>query len=202
MDAIRSEDVRPARGAKTLTAGVANQQPATPQPRATRVLPKRGILEANKDDIFASLAKLEPWAVIIERYAVAKPSFRAFVKRHRAEIDALKARTSELVQDVARRDKAVRIRGYDGMINRIEALIEERGGLEAVDYKGLGQGENYKIREVRRFDAPMVQQWLNLHRQIADELGDIPRAPAFEFTDRRTYILQMVTSGNNDTPLG
>lgn len=158
---------------------------------ANQRLTRQGILEAHRDEVIAAIANNVPWSVIMPRYGVAKPSFAAFVKRHRDEIEALKAKARGRVEDVALKDKEARIRNYDGMIARIEQLIEQRGGLEAVDYKGLGQGENFEIRVVRRFDTGLVSEWRNLHRAIADELGDIPRPSDVTVNiDQRQIVLR------------
>lgn len=146
-------------------------------PAGDQRVTKQGILEQHRDEVIASLANNEPWSVIIPRYGVSKQSFARFVKKHQQEIDALKAEASQRIKDIALREKEARLRNYDRMIRRIDALIEERGGLEAVDVKWVGTGKVGREVEVRKFDAALVAEWRQLHDQIARELGDIPRSP-------------------------
>jgi hypothetical protein len=74
-------------------------------------------------------------------------------------------------------------------------------GLVVRREKALGSGRNMTIVEEYEVDPSIVQLIDRLHNSTADELGQKPKAASVDLSDRRTYVLQVVTSGNG-APLG
>ena len=150
-------------------------------------------------------ADVEAWilegvtdAEIARRVGVHRSAVGYFRKRHAAELAPLIAGVNQQIRDVAIRDKEERIRRYWAMIQQIDALVEQRGGLEAVDAKWVGTARSGREVEVRRFDAALVGKWHELHREVAEELAQIPRQSDSNVTVNVAVAVQLAWSDGSD----
>jgi hypothetical protein len=156
---------------------------------ANRGLTKQGILEANRDDVIAALAGGDSWSVVQARYEVARPSLAAFVKRHRDEIDALNTAASEQTRDVVLTQKAERIRRLAWLADGIEAELKERGFMWLEPHGAE--------RSVERMPVGAIKELRSVYRDIADELGDIPR-PDVRMGDNYSFTLNIIGAGKRE----
>lgn len=140
-------------------------------------------------------------AQLIEKLAeigvrkVSPQAIRGFRARHRAEIAALQRQVVERVEDVTVRAKEERIRRLAAMLERVEEIVATRG-LMARDVKWIGGFEDGREVQVERFDAALVAQFRALLRDVAEELGEIPKPGINIFNDNRQVNATVVNVGD------
>ena len=121
------------------------------------------------------------------RISVTPQAVQGYIRRHRAEIDALVGRVVEAVEEVTIKDKSERIRRLAGLYDRMDEIVTTRG-LLAREPKVIGSGRDAYEVEVERFDAALVRELRGVLGDVADELGDRPKTPLI---DARTLNISL-----------
>ncbi len=102
---------------------------------------------------------------------VTRKAIQAFRTRHTAEIAAIVERTREVVDGIALREKSARVRELARMFDELRTLANDRGYVVRSERH---DGEQVHVRE--RFDPSLSKEMRACLRDIAEELGEIPRA--------------------------
>jgi len=160
------------------------------------------ILAGGKDTAIAR-------AVSNKRLTVTRQAIGAFRRRHADTLEPEEARMQREAADYAIANKVNRIATNDLLKNLLLTVRDERAagrtgigtGLVVMREKALGSGDNMTIVEEYEIDPAIVTLIDKLHNSTANELGQLPKGRTLDLSDRRTYVLQVVTNGNS-VPLG
>lgn len=122
-------------------------------------------------------------------------------ERHAAELAEARAEIDRQVTDYAIADKVNRVAVNDMLRNLLLQVRDDRAngkqgmetGLVVRREKALGAGRNMTIVEEFEIDPALITLIDRLHSSTADELGQRPKAASLDMSDRRTYVLQLVT---------
>ena len=176
------------------------------QPRATK---RRTSLEKHQDEVIAFL--LIGWTLeqIATKYSVHRSSVLRFQERHADRLTALQEVATKQTENFAIAHVVNRVATNDMLKNLLLDVREARSrgemgmetGLVVRREKALGSGDNMTIVEEYEIDPAIVTLIDRLHNSTADELGQKPRGATLDLSDRRTYVLQVVTNGSS-VPLG
>lgn len=115
--------------------------------------------------------RLEALGVSVTHRAVV-----GFQRRHREEIVTLEDAVRTQLTGRAITEKAERIRRLSALYDGMQAIVDERG-LMAEDVKWIGDTESGREVKVQRFDAGLVREMRAVLREVAEQLGQIPRPP-------------------------
>lgn len=155
-------------------------------------------LDRNRYEVLTKLASGTSHADVARYYGVHQSSVLKFARRHEREIEAKAARLVPRIElaleDYEIYHKVNRIAGLQRLADRIQELIDERGLIERT-ITVTESGE--VVRE--RFAREMSAELRAVYHDAAEELAQLPR-PTVEVSEHRTYVLNVITSGNSDTP--
>ena len=176
---------------------------------APRLTKRRTSLEKHQDEVIAFLLNGWNWARIAEKYSVSRQAVMMFQRRHADKLQALQAVVTKQVEDYAIAQKVNRVATNDMLKNLLLQVRDARArgemgmetGLVVRREKALGSGDGMVIVEEYEIDPAVVMLIDRLHHATANELGQLPKAATVDLSDRRTYILEVVTNGNG-VPLG
>mgnify|MGYP001575296611 CR=1 FL=1 len=120
-------------------------------------------------------------------------------KRNADVIEEARARAEGLVLDVAIRDKVERVRRLAGLYDGMQDIVTTRG-LMASEPKWIGSDKVGREVELQRFDAALVKEMRGTLRDVAEELGQVPRP---DVSVQQTLVLiRQVIGVDPDVPLG
>lgn len=106
------------------------------------------------------------------RTKVTHQGVTAFRRRHAGELQKARGQAVEAVQAAWIESKANRVNGLDGLRQRVEAYIEERGLMERT-VTTTDKAEIVRERFAREVSAELRA----IYRAAAEELAQITRAP-------------------------
>lgn len=167
-------------------------------PRRTK---RRAVLERNRDKIIPMVVDGAKDADIARQFKAAKSSVHDFMRRHADEIEALRAELRRRVDDVLLRDKERRIREADGDYWRTDVVVQARAadtrynepgyasGTMVHSLKQLGGGENATIVDEYKVDTALLAERRALRREVAEQLGELPKPTLNVIQDNRSYVL-------------
>lgn len=128
--------------------------------------------------------------------AVTHSAVAGFQRRHKDEIAILEDAVRREISELAVTEKAERIRRLSALYDGMQAIVDKQG-LLIEDVKWIGDAETGREVKVVRFNAGLVQQMRGVLRDIADELGDIPR-PAINIQTNVSQEVKVVVERRDD----
>ena len=133
---------------------------------------RRTVFERNKEEVLDLLVSGMSPTAIAERIGASKPALYVFMVRHKAELDAMRAQVQALARPFSIAEKVNRIAEYAETLDMVNGYIAEHG-LEERSKRYDKEGN--EVGETIRFNAPVVAQKRGLLRDVAEELGQLPR---------------------------
>lgn len=112
---------------------------------------------------------------------VTRKAVYGFKRRHASELAGLQRRVVEAVAELTIADKQERIRRLAGLVDGMQAIVDDRG-LLASEPKVIGAGRDAYEVTIERFDAALVAQYRGVLTDVAEELGQLPKTPKGEET--------------------
>lgn len=155
---------------------------------------KRRILEApgTRERVIEAIMRGDTDVAIAKAVGVERPAINQFRRRNREELTALHAKAAALVETVALRDKAERIRRLAWLADGMEAELRVRGFMWTEPF-----GEK---RSVERMPTGAVKELRGVYRDIAEELGQI--APPTVTIQQNLVLIRQVIGVDETVPLG
>ena len=122
-------------------------------------------------------------------------------RRHREELEAARLEAAARTTEVAVTQKVERVRRLAGLYDGMQEIIDSRG-LLASEPKWIGDGKTGREVEVQRFDGSLVKEMRGTLRDVAEELGQVPR-PDVSVQQNFVLVRQVILVGiDEDVPLG
>ena len=151
--------------------------------------PKRRVLDKpkHKAQIIEWMLEGQPNREIAKRMNVHHQAIAGFRKRHAAELETVETRVLAEVIDPAITNKAERINRLATLYDRMAEIVNTRG-LMATETRFVGGADYGREIEVQRFDAALTKEMRAALRDVAEELGQIPKAGITVYNDNRTVI--------------
>jgi len=124
------------------------------------------ILEGKTDTDIAT-------AVSSRGHVLSRQAVTSFRKRHAGELASAVQAVEQAIVNVAIKDKEERIRKLARIYERCEEFVEQNGVMVTeVEYRNDGE----TTIETRRFQTGLVREMRGILKDVAEELGQIPRA--------------------------
>ena len=133
---------------------------------------------------------------------VSRQAIHLWRKRHREEFEAARLEAAARTTEVAVTQKVERVRRLAGLYDEMQEIVSNRG-LMASEAKWIGDGKVGREIEVQRFDGGLVKEMRGTLRDVAEELGQVPRPDVGAV--ERTFVLireRIIERGEHLEPLG